>query len=315
MRKLLTLSVICLLSVSGTLIQANEPLVVELWAGQAPNEIGQIGAEYVRMSPRQERKQSEATEPSRLITNVTKPTLTIIRPAAEIDTGTSMLIFPGGGYWNLYWEVEGEEVANWLQSQGITAMILKYRVPRRPGEPKTEPASRPLQDAQRAISLVRSRAKEWKIHPDRIGVVGFSAGGHLAISTATRFEQRAYPATDDIDKVSCRPDFAVAVYSGYLKVEDKDKNELAPGIKIPQGTPPVFLAHGGDDIISPPEHSVVMYLALKRANIPTEMHIYESATHGFGVRSSEHPYSTWTESCTRWLKYQKLLQPQEVSKP
>lgn len=307
MRPSLTLTLVCLMGLAASLAHGNEPSVAEIWPGTVPNETGEIGAEYIRMSPKLERKQTEVTESTKMVANVTKPSLTIYRPAPELDTGTAMLIFPGGGYWNLYWEVEGEEVAAWLKSQGITAMILKYRVPRRPGEPEREPASRPLQDAQRAISLVRSKAKEWGIHPDRIGVVGFSAGGHLAISTATNFEQRAYTATDEIDKVSCRPDFAVAIYSGYLKVADKD--ELAPGLKIPKDTPPVFLAHGGSDIISPPEHSIVMYLALKRANIPAELHIYDSATHGFGVRASDHPYSTWTESCTKWLKYQGLLRP------
>src|SRR5262249_23190849 len=154
---------------------------------------------------------------TRMVTNVTEPTLTIYRPAKEKDTGTAMLICPGGGYWNLYWQLEGEEVAAWLKSLGVTGIILKYRVPRRPGEPKGEPARRPLQDAQGAVSLVRSNAKKWGIDPKRIGIVGFSAGGHLAVATATSFQKRAYKPMDDIDKVSCRPDFAVAVYPGYLK--------------------------------------------------------------------------------------------------
>src|SRR5205085_11824749 len=169
---------------------------------------------------------------------------------------------------------------------------LKDRVPRRPDEPKGEPARRPLQDAQRAVSLVRSRAGEWRIHPERIGIVGFSAGGHLAIATATSFEKRTYEPMDDIDKVSCRPDFAIPVYSGYLKAKDKD--EIAPGLRIPAGTPPVFLAHGDADIISDPAHSVVMYLALKRAGVPAELHIYATAAHDFGVRPGNHPCSTWT---------------------
>jgi acetyl esterase/lipase len=160
-------------------------------------------------------------------------------------------------------------------------------------------------DAQRAIRLVRSKSKEWGIHPNRIGMVGFSAGGHLAISTATSFDVQAYEPADDLDKVSCRPDFAIAVYSGYLKAKDEDK--LAHGLTIPPGTPPVFLAHGGDDIISSPEHSVFMYLALKRAGVPAELHIYASTAHDFGVRSNDRPYSTWTESCLKWLRQQKLL--------
>src|SRR5205814_11881 len=125
-----------------------------------------------------------------MVTAVTNPTITILRPAREKETGTAMLICPGGGYWNLYWQLEGEEVAAWLTAQGVTGMILKYRVPRRPDEPKGEPARRPLQDAQRAVSLVRSKAREWGIDPRRIGMIGFSAGGHLAIATATGFGRR-----------------------------------------------------------------------------------------------------------------------------
>src|SRR5439155_19590781 len=215
------------------------------------------------MSPKLDKKQVEVTEPTRMVTNVTKPTITVFRPAKEKDTGAAVIICPGGGYWNLYWQLEGEEVAAWLNSLGVTGIILKYRVPRRPDEPKGEPARRPLQDAQRAVRLVRSKAREWGIDPKRIGMVGFSAGGHLAIATAQGFENRTYEPIDDIDKVSCRPDFAIAAYSGYLKA--KDKAELAPGLRVPSKTPPVFLVHGGADIISDPEHSVIMYQVLKRA--------------------------------------------------
>src|SRR5881397_22889 len=232
---------------------AAEPLVLEIWPGKVPDESGDIGAERFRMSPALDRKQVEVTEPTRMITDVTKPTLTIYRPPKEKDCGTAILICPGGGYWNLYWQLEGEEVATWLNSIGVTCIILKYRVPRRPDEPKGEPARRPLQDAQRAVSLVRSKAGEWSIDPHRIGIVGFSAGGHLAIATATSFGKRTYEPVDDVDKISCRPDFAIPVYSGYLKAKDKD--ELAPGLRIPTGTPPIFLAHGGDDIVSSPEQS------------------------------------------------------------
>jgi D-alanyl-D-alanine dipeptidase/acetyl esterase/lipase len=281
------------------------PAVVEIWPGAVPDESGNIGPERVRMSPGLDRKQVEVTEPTRMITDVTRPTLTICRPAKDKNTGTALLICPGGGYWNLYWQLEGEEVAAWLNSIGVTGIILKYRVPRRPDEPQGEPARRPLQDAQRAVSLVRSRAAEWGIHPQRIGIVGFSAGGHLAIATATNFEKRTYQPVDDADKTSCRPDFAVAVYSGYLKAKDKD--ELAPGLRIPAGTPPVFLAHGGADIISPPQHSVLMYLALERAGVPAELHIYAGAAHDFGVRAVGHPCSTWTDSCANWLRHQGFL--------
>ena len=171
---------------------------------------------------------------------------------------------------------------------GVTGIILKYRVPRRPDEPKGEPARRPLQDAQRAVSLVRSKAKEWGIDPERIGIVGFSAGGHLADrhgDAASRSGPTSRSTTST--RSSCRPDFAIAVYSGYLKAKDKD--ELAPGLRVPARTPPIFLVHGGEDIISPPEHSVVMYLALKRAGVPAELHIYAGAAHDFGVRKLDSP--------------------------
>ena len=284
-----------------------EPLVINVWPGPVPEENGGIGPERIRLSPQLDRKQVEVTEPTRLITAVTNPTLTVYRPAKDKATGTAMLICPGGGYWDLYWQLEGEEVAAWLNSIGVTGIILKYRVPRRPDEPKGEPARRPLQDAQRAVSLVRSKAPEWNIHPERIGMVGFSAGGHLAIATATAFEQRTYPPHDDVDKVSCRPDFAVAVYPGYLKAKDKD--ELSQGLHVPAGSPPVFLAHGGDDIISPPEHSVFMYLALRRAGVPAELHVYAGTAHDFGVRPADRPYASWTESCARWLRDRNLLNP------
>jgi acetyl esterase/lipase len=283
-----------------------DPLIVDVWPGRAPDETGDIGPEKVLMSPASGRTDIEVAEPTRMITNVSKPTLTIYRPPKDRDTGTAMLICPGGGYWNLYWQLEGEEVATWLNSVGITGIILKYRVPRHPDEIKGEPARRPLQDAQRAVSLVRSRAAEWGIHPDRIGIVGFSAGGHLAIATATNFDKRAYEAADDVDKISCRPDFAVAVYSGYLK--SKDKDELAPAIRIPSGTPPIFLAHGGDDTISPPQNSALMYLALKQAGVPAELHIYGGTAHDFGVRANDRAYSTWTASCAHWLRERGLLQ-------
>jgi acetyl esterase/lipase len=304
-RYALSISLVLCLGTAWPAVGADKPRVVPLWPGKAPDETGAIGAEKTLLSPRLSRKEVEVTEPTRLVTNVTRPTLTLYRPAKEKDTGTAVLICPGGGYWNLYWQLEGEEVAAWLNSLGVTGILLKYRVPRRPGEVKGEPARRPLQDAQRAVSLVRSKAREWGIDPHRIGMVGFSAGGHLAAATATGFEKRTYEPMDDIDKVSCRPDFAIVTYPGYLKA--RDKAELAPGLHVPAGTPPIFLAHGGDDIISSPEHSVVLYLALKRAGVPAELHIYAGAAHDFGVRPSDQPCSTWTRSCAAWLRHQGFL--------
>ena len=216
--------------------------------------------------------------------------------------GAAMLVCPGGGYWNLAWDLEGEEVAAWLNSVGMTGIILKYRVPRRAGQPEALPAPGPLLDAQRALSLVRSKAREWDIDPNRIGMVGFSAGGHLVLETATRFDKRAYEPIDAIDKISCRPDFVVAVYPGYLVA--KETGALVSDIRIPARTPPVMLIHAGDDTIAGAENSVMMYLALKRAGVSTELHIYAAGEHGFGVRKSANPASTWPERCVAWLRHQ-----------
>jgi acetyl esterase/lipase len=281
------------------------PQVIALWPNKVPDEPGTIGQERVRMSPSLTRKQVEVTDPTKLITDVTRPTITVYRPSGIKETGTAILICPGGGYWDLYWQLEGEEVASWVNSLGVTGIILKYRVPRRSGELESEPARRPLQDSQRALSLIRSQAKELGLRPDRIGIMGFSAGGHLAIATATGFETRAYELTDEIDHVSCRPDFAILAYPGYLKAKDKD--ELSPRLMISSGTPPVFLVHGGDDIISPPENSLLLYLALRRAGIPAELHVYAGTTHDFGVRTSNRPYATWTTSCANWLRDRGFL--------
>src|SRR5581483_5736189 len=212
-------------------LEIQKPVVMELWSDKVPDELGDIGPERVRMSPKLDRKQVEVTEPTRLITDVSKPSITICRPPKDKDNGTAILICPGGGYWDLYWQLEGEEVAAWLNSRGITGIILKYRVPRRADDVKGEPARRPLEDAQRAVSLVRSKAGQWGLHSQRIGIIGFSAGGHLAIATATQFEKRSYEPQDEIDRVSCRPDFAILVYPGYLKAKDKD--ELSSALSIP----------------------------------------------------------------------------------
>jgi acetyl esterase/lipase len=288
-----------LLAVTGS---AAEPIVLDLWPDKAPDEpiADAIGPERIRMSPGLNRTQVEVTNKTRLITGVTQPTITVYPAPAEKNTGAAMLICPGGGYWDLYWELEGEEVAQWLNSIGVTGIVLKYRVPRRAGEPEREPARRPLQDAQRAIRMVRSRAADWNIATNKIGIVGFSAGGHLAIASATRFGDKTYAAQDDVDRDSCRPDFAVSVYPGYLK--DREKPEVSASISVPSNAPPVFLVHGDADLISPPEGSVLMYLALKRAGIPAEVHIYANTAHDFGVRELGRPCSNWTKDCAAWLK-------------
>jgi acetyl esterase/lipase len=294
------LFIVCFFAVARAI--AGEPEIINLWPNKIPDEPqpGTIGPERFRMSPGGPRTQVEVTNKTRMITGVTQPTITIYGAPADKNTGAAMLIFPGGGYWDLYWEIEGEEVAQWLNSIGVTGIILKYRVPRRPGEPEREPARRPLQDAQRAIRLVRERAAELKIATNKIGVVGFSAGGHLVVATATRFAEQTYEPRDATDQLSCRPDFAVSVYPGYLK--DRVKPELAQSISVPTNAPPVFLVHGDADLVSPPEGSALMYLALKRAGVPAELHIYANTAHDFGVRDLKRPCSNWINECAAWLK-------------
>src|SRR6266550_4491958 len=213
---------------------AEEPLVLPVWPGVVPGDYGTIGPERVRAP-------SEApTKNAKWITGVTKPTVTVFRPAKEKNTGTAILICPGGGYWNLAWDLEGEEVAAWLNTVGVTGLVLKYRVPRRPGEPEPLPAPGPLLDAQRAIRLVRSRAGEWGIDPERIGIMGFSAGGHLAVMTAISFKKPSYEPIDEVDRASCRPNFAVVADPGYIKTRP-GSGVLADYIRIPRGTGPMFL--------------------------------------------------------------------------
>lgn len=307
--KRIALSLFLILCLSATSAEApdDKPLVVDIWPGKPPGDVGISGEEKFRELIVKDKPYTVAGKPTRWLTNVTKPTLTIYRPAKDKDTGVAMLICPGGGYHNLGWDVEGEEVAAWLNSIGVTGIILKYRCPRREGDVKGEPPAGPLKDAQRAVSLVRSRAKEWGIDPNKIGMVGFSAGGHLVGATATNFAKRTYEALDDIDKVSCRPDFAIMLYSGYFKV--KDKEELSPTIPVEKGTPPLFLVHATDDPISDVEHSVTMYLAMKRAGVSAELHVYATGGHGFGVRDVNQPCVTWTERCTEWLSKLGFLKP------
>lgn len=249
--------------------------------------------------------------PSVLTTNVTKPTLAVYLPVLGNNTGTAMIICPGGGYWDLYMESEGEQIASWLNFHGMAAIILKYRVPRPPNMPETDAPIGPQMDAQRAVSTVRSRAAEWGINPNRVGIIGSSVGGHLAIATATNFSRRTYGPIDSVDKVSCRPDFAVLCYSGFLK--ENHKNEATslniwPGLQIPKDTPPVFLVHATDDTMSPSDNSVIMYLALKRAGVPVELHIFAKGEHDFGVRQDGRLPEAWPQLCINWLRALGLLE-------
>jgi acetyl esterase/lipase len=277
---------------SGGLAAAEKPLTVDVWPGAAPGEKGDIGEE--KLLPNQGGK------PVQRLSNVSKPTVAVYKPEKDKDTGAAVLICPGGGYSILAMDLEGEEIAQWLNSIGVTGIVLKYRVPARKDRPKHEA---PLQDAQRAISLVRSHAKEWGIAPERIGILGFSAGGHLAAAASTNFDKRHYDPIDAVDKIDCRPDFTVLVYPAYLMAKD---GGLSPEIRVDAKTPPTFFVHANDDGISA-ANSVTMYLALRGVKVPAELHIYASGGHGFGLRPTSHASSTWPQRCEQWMKGQGLL--------
>jgi acetyl esterase/lipase len=277
---------------------ADKPIVVDVWTGTPPGVITATAEEKVV-------PQKFGGNTLKRVSNVSKPTITICRPPSDRNNGAAVLICPGGGYQSLSWDLEGEDVAAWLNSIGVTGIILKYRVPR---PEKSTPGSQPigpLQDAQRALSLVRAKAGEWGIDPKRIGVLGFSAGGHLAASVTCNFDKRAYEPSDDTDKVSCRPDFAVWVYPAYLLV--RDRTDLAPDIRIRSECPPTFIVHAGDDPVVKVENCLIAYLALKHAGVPSELHVYNTGGHGFGLRPSRHPSSTWPQRCADWLAARGFL--------
>src|ERR1700760_3938337 len=229
------------------------------------------------------------------IGNVSDPTLTVYAPK-ENNTGAAVVVFPGGGYRILAIDLEGTEVCDWLNGQGITCILVKYRVPDPGPYPKSSAA---LQDAQRAVGMVRAHADEWHIDPNRIGVLGFSAGAHLAAALSTHFDQRLYKPVDLADAVSCRPDFAVVIYPGYLALADKNF-AFNPDIPVTKDTPPTFLLQTEDDTVHV-ENSIVYFLALKNAQVPAELHIYAQGGHGYGLRRTELPVTTWPQTVEIWL--------------
>lgn len=280
-------------------VRGAEPEVIDLWPGKPPGDFGQIGPERIREA-------KEAPTPdAKWITNVTRPTLSVF--AVDKTDAPAIVVCPGGGYWNLPWDLEGEEVATWLNSIGVHAIVLKYRVPRRGDQPERLPAPLPLLDAQRAVRLVRAHAADWHINPHQIGIIGFSAGGHLAVSTATNFDQPAYENIDAVDAVSCRPDFAAAIYPGYFLPQPETGEKLADYIRIPKDTPPIFLVHADDDDVASSVNSSIMHSALRNAHVPAELHIFAHGGHGFGVRTNVGgkdvgPAAQWTKLFEQWLQ-------------
>lgn len=267
-------------------------LTLDLWPHGAPGGQASLGTEG-----------NITTASNRLVAgkavirlgNVSRPTLTVYSPKQK-NTGATIVVFPGGAYQILAIDLEGTEVCDWLNSVGITCVLVKYRVPDSGPYPKSSAA---LQDAQRALGMVRSHAAEWHLDPARIGVLGFSAGAHLSAALSTHFEQRLYDPIDEADKVSCRPDFAVIVYPGYLALSEQNF-ALNAEIHVTEKTPPSFIVQAEDDPVHV-ENSTVYFLALKNAKVPAEMHLYASGGHGYGLRRTELPVTGWPKLVESWL--------------
>jgi len=274
---------------------------VPIWPGAIPDARPAAGAETAKTTGTES---LVGGKPWVEVKNVSQPTMTVYSPVGR-NTGAAVVVFPGGGYEILAIDLEGTEACDWLTSRGITCVLLKYRVP----APRSSPnwgafpqSPIALEDAQRTVGLVRFHAAEWHIDPHKIGVLGFSAGGHLVAAMSTHFEQRLYSAVDPADKESCRPDFAVALYPGHLWIDDKGF-ELNPDIRthITARTPPTFLLQDEDDDVDNVNDSLVYYVALKNAGVPVEMHLYAQGGHAFGLRRTKFPVTAWPQLMETWL--------------
>jgi acetyl esterase/lipase len=275
---------------------------VPIWPGAVPDAAPTTGPEFSAYA-----KNLIAGKPWLAVQQVAQPTMTVYPPRGT-NTGVAVIVFPGGGYMTLAIDLEGTEICQWLVSRGITAVLLKYRVPasgphwdadcRCHKDPESPMA---LEDAQRTLGLVRARAAEWHVDPHKIGVIGFSAGGHLVADVSTHWSKRSYPAVDAADTLSCRPDFAIALYPGHMLEHTTGEFELNPTLPVSGETPPTFLLQAADDPVDPVENSLVYWLALKKAGVPVEFHLYPRGGHAFGLRRTEAAVTRWTELVETWL--------------
>ena len=276
-----------------------EPRELKLWPKGLPD-----GARPVDTRRAEKLKSQNSLE---RISYVEQPTLTLYAPASGKANGCAVVVCPGGGYNVLAWNKEGIEIARWFNSFGVFAAVLKYRVPRRDPE---RPHFEPLQDAQRAIRLVRQNADEWNVDPNRIGMLGFSAGGHLTIMAGTRWNEPAYAKTDAADELSCRPDFMIPIYAAYLGDEYNDSRpSLGSLVRITPQTPPTFMAVALDDKARGAQAALLL-VELKKAGVPAELHVFSKGGHGFALRPSEHPVAAmWPKLCGLWMREMGLLEP------
>jgi acetyl esterase/lipase len=275
---------------------ADEKLVIPLWPTGLPADAKAIDADRI--------EQLKAKQTDERITYVAEPTLTIYQAEPATANGCAVVVCPGGGYNILAWPKEGLELAEWFNSFGVTAAVLKYRVPRRDPE---RPHWEPLQDAQRAIRVVRKNADRWRVEPDRIGILGFSAGGHLTFMAGTHYDESTYQAVDDADRLSARPDFMCPIYAAYLGNDYRDdRAELGVLVKITKDTPPAFMAVTLDDDYRGVQAGFLL-AEFKKAGVPVEAHIYAVGGHGYGIRPSDLPVSTWHLRLKDWMRASGLL--------
>jgi acetyl esterase/lipase len=267
--------------------------VLTLWPKGAPGPDTSNGPEKDTSTTKSD---LIAGKPLIRLGNVSIPTMTLYKPR-ENNTGAAVVVFPGGGYRIVAIDLEGTEVCDWLTSRGVTCLLLKYRVPNSGPYPKSAAA---LQDAQRALGMVRAHAAEWKIDPNRVGVLGFSAGGHLSAALSTHYDHRLYPLVDSADELSCRPSFAVVVYPGYL-AQEEHRFAFTPDIPVTSQTPPTFLVQAEDDPVHV-ENSTAYFLALKNAGVPVEMHLFAKGGHGYGLRRTALPITAWPDLVESWLR-------------
>lgn len=296
--KILSRSLLCCQLFAACALAQSEP--IRLWPGAAPEDPEGIPAEIAITSSADP---DTRIRPVTRITNVTVPTITIYSPSPVIDTGTAIIVCPGGGYTRLAMDKEGTEICEWLNSIGITGVLLKYRVPEREGFPRHY---LPTQDAQRAIGILRQQTGEIGIDPNRIGIIGFSAGAHVAASLSNNHEKRLYDPIDEADEQNCRPDFAMIIYPGYLR---SGVHGVSEELDVAAGkTPPTFIVQAGDDSANV-ENAINYYFALQANDVPAEMHLYPTGGHGYGLRKMGHRVNTWPERAEEWLEDMGFVSP------
>ena len=309
MSLMLAIALVSLLLFSPVLTQAQkhdpEAEVTKLWPEGNPDDNRTVGAE---------KDFTKATD--RLIGgrkiiklgNVSSPEFHLYRPESTNNTGTAVVICPGGGFNILAWDLEGTEVAKWFNSIGVTAAVVKYRVPT---NRMKVPWQGPVQDTQRAISILRSRSEELGLNPNRIGALGFSAGA-IAAARSGLMPNRTYVAKDESDQVNCKPDFMALIYAGGLSNEQG--TQLNSGLVINKATPPTFLVHAFDDHV-PLDHPMVLLRALKAAEVPSELHVYDAGGHGYGLRRvNKFPVTSWPDRLNEWMNRRGLLDVETVKK-